>query len=94
MVSYQKIRATIGRDSRLDESKIYMLFDYHLHILLVFHVHLNRLILNILIFAFFFDLESSFDLVPIPLCQRVLTEVPLDEPLDVFKRELTFFANI
>ncbi|KAL0361495.1 UNVERIFIED_CONTAM: hypothetical protein Sradi_3834000 [Sesamum radiatum] len=94
MVSYQKTRATVGRDSRLDESKIDMLFDNHLHIFLILHVHLDGFVSNILIFAFFLNLQSSFDLVPIPLCQRILTEIPLDESLDILKRELAFFANI
>ncbi|KAL0355437.1 UNVERIFIED_CONTAM: hypothetical protein Sradi_3990600 [Sesamum radiatum] len=94
MVSYQEPRATVGRDSRLDESKIDMLFDNHLHISLIFHVHLDGLVSNILVLAFFLDFQSCFDLIPIPPCQRVLTEIPLDEPLDVLKRELAFFANI
>ncbi|KAL0405370.1 UNVERIFIED_CONTAM: hypothetical protein Slati_3850900 [Sesamum latifolium] len=93
MVPYQKTSATVSRDSRLDESKIDMLFDNHLHIFLIFHVHLDGLVSNILIFAFP-NLQSSFDLVPIPPCQRVLAEIPLDKSLDVFKRELAFFANI
>ncbi|KAL0392874.1 UNVERIFIED_CONTAM: hypothetical protein Sradi_2510200 [Sesamum radiatum] len=81
-------------DSRLDESKIDMLFDDHLHILLVFHVHLKRPISSILIFAFLFDLERSFDLVPIPQCQRVLTEVPLNRPLDILERKPAFLSYV
>ncbi|KAL0463258.1 UNVERIFIED_CONTAM: hypothetical protein Slati_0213400 [Sesamum latifolium] len=94
MVSYQKIRATISRDSRLDESKIDMLFDNYLHIFLIHHVHLDGLVSNILVLAFFLDFQSCFDLIPIPPGQRILTEVPLDESLDIFKRELAFFANL
>ncbi|KAL0462440.1 UNVERIFIED_CONTAM: hypothetical protein Slati_0131600 [Sesamum latifolium] len=94
MVSYQKTRATVSRVSRLDESKIDMLFDNHLHIFLIFHVHLDGLVSNILIFVFFLDFQSCFDLIPIPPCKRILTEIPLDESLDVLKRELAFFANI
>ncbi|KAL0462401.1 UNVERIFIED_CONTAM: hypothetical protein Slati_0127700 [Sesamum latifolium] len=94
MVSYQKTRVTVCRDSRLDESKIDMLFDNSLHIFHIIHVHLDGLVSNILVLVFFFDFQSYFDLIPIPPGQRVLTKVPLDESLDVLKREPALFANI
>ncbi|KAL0361180.1 UNVERIFIED_CONTAM: hypothetical protein Sradi_3802500, partial [Sesamum radiatum] len=94
MVSYQKTWATVGKDSRLNESKIDMLFDNHLHILLIFHVHLDMLVSNMLIFAFVFDFQSCFDLDPIPPCQMVVTKIRLDKSFNVLKRELAFFADI
>ncbi|KAL0449801.1 UNVERIFIED_CONTAM: hypothetical protein Slati_1536500 [Sesamum latifolium] len=94
MIFYQKTRANVSRDSRFDEFKIDMLFDNRLHIFIIFHVHLDGLVSNILVLAFFLDFQSCFDLIPIPPYQRVLTEIPLDESLDVLKRELAFFANL
>ncbi|KAL0410732.1 UNVERIFIED_CONTAM: hypothetical protein Slati_3662900 [Sesamum latifolium] len=94
MVPYQKTRATVSKDSRLDESKIDMLLYNSMHIFLIFHVHLDGLVSNILVLAFFLDFQSCFDLISIPPCQRVLTEIPLDESLDVLKKEPGLFANI
>ncbi|KAL0285283.1 UNVERIFIED_CONTAM: hypothetical protein Sangu_2786100 [Sesamum angustifolium] len=94
MVSYQKTRTTVSRYSRLDESKIDMLYDNHLHILLIFDVHLDRLVSNILILAFFFNFQSYFDLVPIPPGQRIFNEVPLDKPIDILERKPAFLAYV
>ena len=94
MVSNQKSRATVGRDSRLDESKINMLFDSCMHIFPISHAHLDRLVPNVLVLALFFNSQSSFDLIPIPPSQRIFTEVPLDEPLNILKRKPAFLADI
>ncbi|KAL0293533.1 UNVERIFIED_CONTAM: hypothetical protein Scaly_3140500 [Sesamum calycinum] len=94
MISYQKTKATVSRDSRLDESKIDMLLDDTLYIFLILYVHLDKPISNILILTFFFDFKSSFDLIPIPPCQRVLAEISLDKSLDILKRAPAFYTYI